>query len=52
MVLWIQLLIALIGLGMYGFATNPKLIRIGEIMFFCGLLSFLMLFNHTVSFLR
>jgi len=32
------LLIALIGLLMYAFAANGKLVEIGRILFFCGML--------------
>jgi hypothetical protein len=42
MIIYVSLLVALIGLLMYALAANPKLIRIGEICFFCGLLAFLM----------
>lgn len=41
MIVILQLLVALVGLLMYALAANPKLVRIGEIMFFSGLLSFL-----------
>lgn len=33
----IPLIIALIGILMYALCANPKLVRIGEIMFFCGM---------------
>jgi Na+/phosphate symporter len=39
MIIYLSPLVALIGLLMYGFASNPKLVRIGEIMFACGLLA-------------
>lgn len=42
MVMWLSIAVLLAGLLLYGFATNPKLVRIGEIMFFCGLLAFLL----------
>lgn len=42
MIIYLAPLVALIGLLMYGYASspngNPKLARIGEIMFACGLL--------------
>jgi hypothetical protein len=41
MIVLIPLLVALIGLLMYALASNPKLVRIGEIMFFAGLFVFL-----------
>lgn len=42
MIIALQLLVALAGLLMYGFCANSKLVRIGEILFFCGVLSFLL----------
>jgi hypothetical protein len=37
-----QLLVAVIGLLMYVLASNPKVVEIGRIMFWTGLLSFLL----------
>jgi hypothetical protein len=37
-----SLLIALIGLLMYVLASNPKVVEIGRIMFWTGLLAFLL----------
>jgi hypothetical protein len=34
----VPLLVALVGLLMYALATNAKLVRIGEVLFFCGAL--------------
>jgi len=34
----IPLLIAVVGVLIYALASNPKLVRIGEILFFCGTL--------------
>lgn len=46
MLLYLAPLVALIGLIMFLVArTNPDLKRIGEIMFFCGLLASLLLFG-------
>lgn len=42
MIIYFPLLIALVGLLMYALATNSKVIEIGRIMFFCGLLAFLL----------
>lgn len=42
MIIVLPLLFALIGLLMYVLSANPKVSRIGEIMFFCGLLAFLL----------
>jgi hypothetical protein len=41
MTIALQLLVALIGLLMFVLSANPKLVRVGEILFFCGVLSFL-----------
>jgi hypothetical protein len=38
MIAYVALLIALVGVLMYALASNPKLVEIGRIMFFCGLL--------------
>lgn len=42
MVIYLSVLVALIGLLVYGFAANPKAAELGRIAYFCGLLSFLM----------
>ena len=42
MVIALTLLIALIGVLMYALMDNPKLQEVGRIMFFCGLLAFLL----------
>lgn len=42
MIIYINLLIALIGMLMYLLCTNPKLGYIGLVAFGCGLLSFLL----------
>jgi len=42
MVIGLTLLVALAGVLMYAFSTNPKLQEIGRIMFFSGLLAFLL----------
>ncbi len=42
MLIVFPLLIALIGLLMYALSTNGKLAEIGRIMFFAGLLAFLL----------
>lgn len=41
MLIYLSLLVAIIGLLMYALSANPKVVRIGEIMFFDGLLAFL-----------
>jgi len=40
MAAYITLIVALAGFVLYLLASNPKAVRIGEIMFFCGLLAF------------
>lgn len=42
MEIYLSLLVSLIGVLMYGFAANPKLQEIGRIMFWTGLLAFLL----------
>ena len=42
MIIALTLLVALVGVLMYSLSANPKLIEIGRIMFFCGLLAFLL----------
>lgn len=42
MVIYLSLLVALVGAFLYALAGNPKLSEIGRIMFFCGLLAFLL----------
>lgn len=41
MLIYLSLLVALVGVLMYALAANPKLVEIGRIAFFCGLLAFL-----------
>ena len=38
----LQLIIAVVGLLMYALCANPKLSEVGRIMFWTGLLSFLL----------
>jgi hypothetical protein len=54
MVIYFVLLIALIGLLVYAFAVNPKLGEVGHVMFWTGLLAFLMQVGtaHFVSILK
>jgi hypothetical protein len=42
MVILLPLLVALVGILMYALSANPKLVEIGRIMFFAGLLAFLL----------
>lgn len=41
MIIFLPLLVALIGLLMYLLAGNPKIQELGRIMFFAGILAFL-----------
>ena len=54
MIVYLALLIALVGVLMYALCVNPKLQEIGRIMFWVGLLAFLLPFGggHPVSLLR
>jgi Na+/phosphate symporter len=42
MVIAFALLVCLIGLLMFWLASNPKTVEIGKLMFFAGLLAFLL----------
>jgi hypothetical protein len=42
MIILLPLLVALVGVLMYALSANPKLVEIGRIMFFAGLLAFLL----------
>lgn len=42
MIIALSLLVCVIGLLMYALSANPKLVRVGEIMFAAGLLAFLL----------
>lgn len=42
MIIYLSLLVALIGLLMFALCANPKLVRIGEILFAAGVLAFLL----------
>lgn len=52
MIVFFPLLVALIGVLMYALSANPKLVEIGRIMFWTGLLAFLLSFGeHSISLL-
>lgn len=42
MTIWFVLLISLVGLVVYAVSTNPKLSEIGRILFWTGMLAFLL----------
>ena len=52
MIIYLSLLVALIGVLMYALAGNPKLQEIGRIMFFDGLLAFLLVSTHALEVIR
>ena len=45
MIIALPMLVALIGVLMYALCANPKLVEIGRIMFWTGMLAFLMRFT-------
>ncbi len=45
MSIYLSLAVALAGCLVYAFATNPKLVEIGKLSFFAGLLAFLLEFR-------
>ena len=52
MLIGITLLVALVGLLMYALCGNPKLQEVGRLMFFCGLLAFLLNGPRLVELVR
>lgn len=48
MVIVIDLLVAVVGILMYALCTNPKLQEIGRILFFSGMLAFLLIGGEKV----
>lgn len=42
MIIFLSLIVCLIGVLMYALSANPKLVEIGRMMFWCGLLAFLL----------
>lgn len=42
MIIYFSLLVALVGVLMYALSANPKLVEIGRICFWTGLLAFLL----------
>lgn len=49
MLIYLPLLICVIGLLMYALAANPKLVEVGRMMFWVGLLCFLLGDNALVN---
>jgi hypothetical protein len=54
MTIYLSLLVALLGLLAYALSTNPKLVEIGRISYFAGLLAFLLVIAgaHVLPVLR
>jgi len=53
MIIYLSLLVALAGVLMYALSANPKLVEIGRIMFWTGLLAFLLrMVGPSVGILR
>lgn len=52
MIIYLTLLCALIGVLMYALCENAKLAELGRIMFFCGLLAFLLTGGAVVNVLH
>ena len=53
MIIYVKLLVALVGVLMYALSANGKLVEIGRIMFWTGLLAFLLALSTTsVAVLR
>lgn len=42
MIIYFSLLVALVGILMYAFCTNSKLVEVGRLLFFAGMLAFLL----------
>lgn len=51
MIIVVSLLFALVGLLLYVLASNPKLVEVGRITFFAGLLAFLLQLHGVVGLL-
>jgi hypothetical protein len=52
MTIYLALLVSLIGLLMYALCVSPKLSEIGRLMFFAGLLAFLLGDSGALALLR
>ena len=52
MIIWISGLVALVGVLMYALASNPKLVEIGRLSFFAGLLVLLLNIDKIVTVVR
>ena len=52
MSVYLSLLVAIIGLIVYLMAEKPKPVEVGRILFWTGVLAFLLRFSTTVNFLK
>jgi hypothetical protein len=54
MIIYLSLLVALVGVLMYALSANPKLVEIGRLSFFAGLLAFLLMVasGHSLTLLH
>jgi Na+/phosphate symporter len=52
MIIYLSLLVCLVGVLMYALSANPKLVEIGRISFFAGLLGFLLSVERLVPVIR
>lgn len=52
MIIYLSLLVCLVGVLMYALSANPKLVQIGDRMFFAGLLAFLILVERVIPLVR
>lgn len=52
MIIYVKLLIALVGVLMYVLCTNAKLSEIGRIMFWTGLLAFLLTSDKLLTVIK
>jgi hypothetical protein len=52
MVVYLPLLVSLVGLVLYALSQQPKPAEVGRLMFWCGLLSWLLRHGYTVNPLK
>lgn len=52
MIIYLSLLVCIVGALMYALSTNPKLVELGRLAFFAGLLAFLLLVEKAVALIH
>jgi hypothetical protein len=52
MIIYLSLLVSLVGLLMYALSTNAKLVELGRMMFWVGLLAFLLTGAEVLNVIR